>query len=889
MTKDRLMIIDGSSLIHRAFYALPLLITKGGIYTNGVYGFLTMLYRIREEYNPDYICVAFDRSGPTIRHNAYAEYKGTRDKTPSELSQQFPIIKDILKNMGIKTLDMDRYEADDIAGTFAKKGSEQGYEVLLVTGDKDYLQLAEDDVKVILTKKGISEIETYDKQRINDEYRIEPSDFIDVKGLMGDKSDNIPGIAGIGEKTALKLIREYKSIEGVYDNLEAIPGKLHDRLADNKQIAFLSKKLGEIITNVPLDLEIKDLKPQAQNFEELAKIYEKLEFRSLKSKLPNMSKDLVDVNSYKEGIISISNLSEWDKLIGDIKKEGKFAFKFISREDYIEQNPIGLGIKVPNSNLYWCNINEIDFIQLENLKEIFESEKIDKISWDVKSDIIETIKMGWSINNLKFDASIAEYIINPSQSNLSINKLSEEYFENYGPDIEALLGKGKKRKKYEDLSQEELINYTAFILETVVKLEPLMIKIIKDRSMDELFDEIEMPLVEVLAHMENKGVLVDKNKLDELGIEFEEEINKLIEQIYELATIEFNINSPKQLGEILFDRLELPVVKKTKTGYSTDIEVLESLKGEHPIIEKVLRYRQIVKLKSTYIDGLKMMISKRTGRIHSKFNQTVTSTGRISSTEPNLQNIPIRSEDGRRIRKAFIAQRPDYRFLDGDYSQIELRLLAHISDDPKMKEAFINDEDIHTKTASEVFEVPLEEVTLDLRYKAKTINFSIIYGISDFSLSKDIGISRKEARKYIDGYFNNYKLVKKYMDDAISKGKENGYVETLLKRRRYIPELESKNYNIRSFGERVAMNMPIQGSAADIIKMAMVSIYKKLKEEKLLSKLVLTIHDELIIEAHKDEIKHVKKMMKTTMEEVISLNVPLKVEIVEGDSWYDTK
>lgn len=848
-----------------------------------------MLYRIREEYSPDYICVAFDRSGPTIRHEEYAQYKGTRDKTPSELSQQFPIIKDVLKNMGIKTLDMAKYEADDIAGTFAKKGSKQGYEVLLVTGDKDYLQLAEDNVKVILTKKGISEIETYDRQRIVDEYGIQPLDFIHVKGLMGDKSDNIPGIVGIGEKTALKLIKEYGSIEGVYDNLEAIKGKLHDRLADNKQIAFLSKKLGEIITNVPLDLEIKDLEPAEQNFEELAKIYERLEFRSLKAKLPNMKQDSVDVNSYKDDIIFISSLSQWDSLIEDIKKEGKFAFKFISREDYIEQNPIGLGIKVPKANLYWCDINQIDLIQMENLKILFESDKIEKISWDVKSDIIETIKMGWSINKMIFDASIAEYIINPSQSNLSINRLSEEYFENYGPDIETLLGKGKKRKKYEELTNDELLNYTAFILETVVNLEPIMIEIIKNRNMNKLFNEIEMPLIEVLAHMEHTGVLVDKNKLDELGNEFEDEINKLIEQIYELATVEFNINSPKQLGEILFDKLELPVVKKTKTGYSTDVEVLESLRYEHPIIEKVLRYRQIVKLKSTYIDGLKTMISKRTGRIHSKFNQTITSTGRISSTEPNLQNIPIRSEDGRRIRKAFIAQKPDYRFLDGDYSQIELRLLAHISDDPKMKKAFINDEDIHTKTASEVFEVPLEEVTLDLRYKAKAINFSIVYGISDFSLSKDIGITRKEARKYIDGYFNNYKLVKTYMDEAIAKGKEDGYVETLLNRRRYVPELESKNFNIRSFGERVAMNMPIQGSAADIIKMAMVSIFNKLKQEELLSKLVLTIHDELIIEANKNEIDYVKKMMKTTMEEVIVLNVPLKVEIIEGDSWYDTK
>ena len=497
--------------------------------------------------------------------------------------------------------------------------------------------------------------------------------------------------------------------------------------------------------------------------------------------------------------------------------------------------------------------------------------------------------MGWDFKGLEFDASIAEYIINPSQSNLSINKLSEEYFSEAGPDIDGEIGKGKGKKMIRELEASFVERYMAFTLEKIEKLEPVMMDIIHERKMDQLFKEIEMPLIEVLAYMEYYGVKVDKQELDVLGKEFDIEIKELLDQIYKLAGKEFNVNSPKQIGEVLFEDLGLPVIKKTKTGYSTNAEVLDELKGEHEIVEKILRYRQLVKLQSTYIEGLKGMIDQNTGRIHTRFNQTVTSTGRISSTEPNLQNIPIRSEEGRLIRKAFIAQTPDYVFLDGDYSQIELRLLAHISSDPKMLDAFINNEDIHTKTAAEVFGYPKDEVTSELRYKAKAINFSIIYGISDFSLSKDIGISREEARKYIDNYFENYTGVRSYMDDAVAKGKENGYVETLLNRRRYVPELASRNYNIRSFGERVAMNMPIQGSAADIIKMAMVNVFKVLKDKKLKSRLILTIHDELIIEAHRDEVQDVKQMMKETMENAIKLQVPLRVDILEGDSWYDTK
>ncbi|HOK62520.1 MAG TPA: DNA polymerase I [Soehngenia sp.] len=886
MQAKTLMVIDGSSLVHRAFYALPLLSNKSGVYTNGVYGFLTMLYKVLDEYKPDYICVAFDRKGKTFRHEEYENYKGTRDKTPSELSMQFPILKEILENMGIKTIDLDMYEADDIAGTLAKKAEDKGLNVYLVTSDKDYLQLATDKVKIIMTKKGITEIEEYDRKRINEEYGIEPKQFIEVKALMGDKSDNIPGIDGIGEKTALKLIQQYGSIENIFDNVTEIKGKLREKLIEGKNIAILSKRLSEIITQVPLDFDIEDLTFGNQNTKELKNLFEDLEFKSLLNKIDSGFEETKPMKVFQ--IKEIETDEDLEYLINKIKEVKEITFKFVV-DDYIYENAIGLGIKVKGENASYLDFTTIGLENLKVLENVFKNEDIIKNSWDCKSDIVSLFKMGWDVLGLEFDTAIAQYLINPDQSDYAIDKIAEEYLEINGNNLENLLGKGKSKKNFKDIEKKEIINYIAFVLNTIELSKPKMLEIIEERQMEELFLNVEMPLVEVLASMEYFGILVNEKELDDIGKSFDNEINNLINDIYQLAGEEFNINSPKQLGYILFEKLKLPTVKKIKTGYSTDIEVLEELKDVHPIAEKLIRYRQIIKLKSTYIEGLKPMINKNSGRIHSKFNQTVTSTGRISSTEPNLQNIPIRSEDGKKIRRAFVAQQPDYLFLDADYSQIELRILAHLSNDRKMIEAFINDEDIHMKTASEIFGVELTDVTPDLRAKAKTINFSIIYGISDYSLSKDLGISRKEARKYIDEYFENYSGVKQYMENSVSKAKEQGYVETILNRRRYIPEINSNNYNIRSFGERVAMNMPIQGSAADIIKMAMVEIYRDLKHKNLKSHLVLTIHDELIIETYVKEQKYVKSMMKEKMENVVKLKVPLKVEIAEGASWYDTK
>lgn len=889
MEKKKLMIIDGSSLLHRAFYALPLLTTKDGIYTNGVYGFLTMLYRIQDSHKPDYICVALDKKGPTFRHKEYEEYKSNRQSAPSELAQQFPIIREVLDTMNITYLELDDYEADDIAGTLAKEGEEEGLEVILVTGDKDYLQLASDQVQVLLTRRGITEMETFDRAKIVEEYGIEPEQFIDLKGLMGDSSDNIPGVPGIGEKTGLKLVKEFGNIDKVYENLDKVRGKrLKENLIEYKNTAYLSRKLSEIIRNVPLDVELEDLRMKDPDWEKLVSLYEEFEFKSLLNRIPaeySNREDDIEIE-YKSEVIE----GDYQAIVDKIQDEKKFAFKFLTETgNYIEDDILAIGIKAGDSPVYYIDLQEDLDKFVDQFKSAFEDEEIEKIGYQLKADIAILFRLGIQINNYTFDAIIGQYLIDPSQSNYSINNLSEEYLNFYGIDEEELLGKGRNKKSFKELKEEDRVDYLSFIIGSLYKLEGKMKKLIKKDNMEELFYQVELPLIEVLASMEYTGFKIDRKELERLGEEYNKEINSLTEEIHQMAGMEFNLNSPKQMGEVLFEKLGLPVIKRTKTGYSTNMEVLEKLKPQHPIIEKILRYRQIVKLKSTYIDGYINLINEKTKRIHSRFNQTITTTGRISSTEPNLQNIPIRTEDGRKIRKAFIAQKPDYTLVDADYSQIELRVLAHISQDEKMIAAFKNNEDIHTKTASEVFHVPMEEVDGRLRDNAKAVNFGIVYGISDYGLSRDLDIPRKEAREYIDKYLENYKQVKEFMARTVENGKEKGYVETLLHRRRYVPELKARNFNVRSFGERIAMNTPIQGSAADIIKIAMVRVYKELKKRGLKSRLLLQVHDELIIETHKSEIDEIQLMLKEIMEDAIRLDVPLKVDIQIGDSWYDTQ
>ncbi|MCK9443877.1 MAG: DNA polymerase I [Tissierellaceae bacterium] len=885
MDRKKLMVIDGSSLLHRAFYALPLLSNKEGIYTNGLYGFLTMLYKVQEDINPDYLCIVFDKKGPTFRHKEYDKYKAHRSATPSELAQQFPIMKDILEAMNISYLELSGYEADDIAGAIAKKG-EKDYEIFLVTGDKDYLQLATDNTKVLITRKGITEIEEYDRNKIIDEFGITPHQLIDLKGLMGDASDNIPGVPGIGEKTGLKLLKEYDTIENIYENLDNIKGKkLKENLTENKQLAFLSRRLGEIMTTVPTDIDIDEFQVKEPKWDKLKSLYENLEFNSLLKKITFEGEEVKSVGLE----YNIIKDNQYSFIIKEIEKEKKFSFKIITAEDnYIESEIIGIGIKTKNkpTNIILFEDDKKKFF--EEFKTIFEDEKIEKIGHNLKKEIVTLLRMSIQLSGMSFDSMIAGYLLDPTQNGYFIKNLSEEYLSIPGTDEEKILGKGKKRKSYNQLTEKELGEIVSFTLDTVFSIEDKMMKTITEQEMIDLYNDVELPLVEVLANMEYEGFKIDTNELKRLGKEYDEEIEKLTREIYNLAGAEFNINSPKQLGEILFDKLGLPIIKKTKTGYSTDAEVLDKLKDMHPMIEKVLRYRQIVKLKSTYIDGLLALINEDTKRIHSSFNQTITSTGRISSTEPNLQNIPVRTEDGRKIRKAFVAE-DGYSLVDADYSQIELRILAHISKDPKLIDAFIHNEDIHRKTASEVFNVSMEEVSSHMRSSAKAVNFGIIYGISDYGLSRDLNITRKEAKIYIDKYLKNYEKVKDYMEDIVNIGKEQGYVETILHRRRYVPELQARNFNIKSFGERIAMNTPIQGSAADIIKMAMVKVFWELKKRNLKSRLILQIHDELIIEAPINESEEVKKILKDVMENSIKLDIPLLVDLEVGDSWYETK
>lgn len=888
--KETLMIIDGSSLIHRAFYALPLLSTKDGIYTNGAYGFLTMLHKLKEDYPMDYICVVFDKKGPTFRHEAFEQYKANRLATPDELAQQFPIIKEILNAMNIVQLEIDGYEADDIAGTLSKLGEENNLKVILVTGDRDYLQLASNMTTVLLTKKGITELIEYDENKFIEEYGITPKQFIDLKGLMGDKSDNIPGVPGIGEKTGIKLLKEFGSIENIYESIDKIKGKLRDNLIENKTSAFLSKKLAEIIRTVPLQLSLEDLTLKEPDWEKLKELYTRFEFNSLLSKLSNDGMQKESPSEYQVDYKIVEN-DDYELILEEINASKYMYFKFLFEEEHYINSPIlGIGIKAGEKTSYYIDFNKNSVEKFtQTFKQYFESEEIEKLGHMIKMDIYALLKLGINIDNIVFDSMIGKYLLNPAQASYSIDELAKEYLNINVINVEELLGKGKNKKSFKDLDLQKRAEYISIVLDVISKIKDPIAEAISQLNMKKLYYEVELPLAKVLAHMEYYGFKVDIDVLNQLGDSYNQEIEQLTNEIYELAGQEFNISSPKQLGFILFEKLNLPVIKKTKTGYSTDAEVLEKLKGLHEIVEKILRYRQLVKLKSTYIDGLLNVVDKETSKVYSTFNQTVTNTGRISSQDPNLQNIPVKTEEGKEIRKAFVPQNDEYVLVDADYSQIELRVLAHISQDPKLIEAFYNDEDIHTKTASQVFNIPKEEVTPLMRSRAKAVNFGIIYGISDYGLSRDLNIPRKEAKRYIDSYLNNYDKVKSYMDNIVAIGKELGYVETILNRRRYIPELKSRNFNVRSFGERIAMNTPIQGSAADIIKVAMVKVFDELNRRKLKSRLILQVHDELIIETHKEELDQVKDIVKDIMENCIKLDVPLKVDLKVGDSWYEAK
>ena len=899
----KLVLIDGNSILNRAFYGImgsKMLQSKDGTPTNAVYGFLAILFKILEDIKPEYLVVAFDLKGPTKRHEMYDGYKANRKGMPDELACQMPIIKEILRAMKIDIVEKQGYEGDDILGTLSVYGEKQGLDVTILSGDRDTFQLATDKVTIRIprTKMGKTEVEDFNKAKVEEIYNLEPKQLIEVKGLQGDTSDNIPGVPGIGEKTALKLIQEYKNIENLYKLLEEgkaedVKGKTRERIIENKDLAFLSKELGTININAPIEENLEEFKVEEWDKPKVLKLFKELNFNRYIERFNLASEDEIEpeevVEKYDVEEIDIDKAKEI--ILKTKELFYHFSTKEVNKPEYIIKK------EFESFSFYNKEENKAYFVKLSEdsynaLKEIFENKEIKKYGYKTSEDYILLKQRGILPQNIIYDAEVAVYDLDPSNMKYKMQDVAYQYLD-FNME-EYLNGLGIKKQEQINLFEENADNdeYERYLntlyCYLIQKLYEKTTEELERLEETDLFNNIEMPLVEVLSEMQYEGIQIDKDELEEFGVTLKQNIEELTQEIYTLSGTEFNINSPKQLGEVLFEKLELPVIKKTKTGYSTDVDVLEKLKKEHPVIEKILEYRSLTKLNSTYVEGLKPYINPVTGRIHSYFHQTITATGRISSTEPNLQNIPTRIELGKQLRRAF-KPKEGYLFIDADYSQIELRVLAHISNDEHMIEAFNNNEDIHKQAAASVFKVPINEVTKEQRTHAKAVNFGIVYGISDFGLGEQIGVSRKKAKEYIDQYLEKYSGIKQFMSDIVEEAKEKGYVETLFKRRRYIPELKSKNFNIRQFGARTAMNTPIQGTAADIMKIAMIDVFNKLKERKLKSKLILQIHDELLIETKEEEKEEVKNILKTSMENAIKLKVPLRADVSEAYNWYDLK
>ena len=901
----KIVLIDGNSILNRAFYGImgnKMLTTPDGKYTNAVYGFLAILFKVLEDIEPEYLMVTFDLKAPTARHKLYDGYKATRKGMPNELAEQMPILKDILKSMNIKVIEKEGYEADDVLGTIAKRAEKKSFDVTIVSGDRDTFQLTSSRVKVRIphTKVGKTETEIFDREAVLKKYGVTPKQLIEVKGLQGDTSDNIPGVPGIGEKTALELVKKYKTIDGLYEAIEKgeddLKPKARERLLENKELAMLSRTLGTINLEVPIEEDLEEFKIKEWNEEEVFAKFKELNFNRFIDRFNLKSEEGPKQNLAELFEIKTLN-TEYE--IKDLLEKIQNQLVFMLGTEQVEQDKLIIRKQIKSIYIYIDNIvYEIKFNTNEEFisyfKTIFENENIQKYSYRLNETYVLLMQNGIYLKGIKFDNEIAAYLLNPSNGKYKLDELANQYLSIDIPEyLEAVGAKQQKETQITLFSQDEVnVDFekyqNAIYMYTIAKLAEIMNKKLEEINSLKLFENIEMPLIKVLAEMQYEGIYVDKQELVSFGDKLKEEIEVIKQEIYKLAGEEFNINSTLQLGNILFEKLKLPVYKKTKKGYSTDVDILEKLKPEHPIIEKILEYRGFMKLNSTYVDGLIVYINEYTHKIHSYFHQTITATGRISSTEPNLQNIPTRTEQGKQIKKAFKAQE-GHIFIDADYSQIELRILAHISKDRNMRSAFQNEEDIHKQVASKVFNVPLEEVTKEQRTAAKAVNFGIVYGISGFGLAEQLGISRKKAEQYIEQYLEKYKGVKEFMDRIVEKAKEQGYVETLFHRRRYIPELSSNNYMVRQFGARAAMNTPIQGTAADIMKIAMIEVNKKLEEEKLNAKLILQIHDELLIECKIEEKEEVKKILKESMENAVKLSIPLEVEVSEASNWYDVK
>lgn len=880
---DKIMLLDGNSLINRGFYAIPLLTNKNGEYTNGVYGFFNIFFKLLDDEKPQRAIVCFDLPKPTFRHLKYEAYKGTRKGMPEELRPQLPLLKRLLTAMNITVVDLEGYEADDLLGSLAVLAKNKGLEPVIVSGDRDLLQLADvARIKIPKTKGGTTVVEDYNSETVVEKYGVTPKEFIEVKALMGDTSDNVPGVPSIGEKTATKIIQQYKTVENAVENAEEIkPKKASENLITFKEQAFLSKWLVTINTQAPVEIDFDMCLTDSMYNQNSLELFKEYEFKSMLSRFNAIVQ--CESKSIEHSYTLINTVEDAKKLVNGLN-----PFEAVSYKLFKDIDGVCISICQREYESYLINLNEADFFNV--FKSFFESE-CSKITHDGKSDIVFLKRNNIELKGIVFDTMLAYYILDSNKSTYEYNDIAQGFLNENYPDHETVFGKGKSErtiKQLVNLGDNVAVDYCCAYSDVSFRAKAVMDKKIQELNQQKLYYEIELPLIYVLADMEYYGIYANREKLINYSLELDKKIQELTQQIYWLAGEEFNINSPKQLSVILFEKLGLKGGKKTKTGWSTSADVLEKLKDKDEIVAKVLEYRTFAKLKTTYADGLLNVMDKSTGKIYSTFNQTITSTGRISSTEPNLQNIPIKLELGRELRKVFEPEE-GYVFLDGDYSQIELRVLAHMAEDETLINAFKEGQDIHRLTASQVFNIPFEQVTPLQRSNAKAVNFGIVYGIGAFSLSQDLGISKKEADAYIDGYFTKYPGVKAYMTKMVEDAHKNGYATTIFNRIRYIPEINSSNFNLRSFGERVAMNMPVQGSAADIIKIAMLKVYKALKDNNLKSRLILQVHDELLLEVYKPELEQVKEILVTEMENAVLLSVPMEVDAHMGSTWYDAK
>ena len=882
MSRKRLFLIDGNSFCYRAFYAIRQLSNSKGQPTNAVYGFVTMLNKLVKDNAPDMLAVAFDLKGPTFRHKKYEEYKIHRKPMPDELVGQMPLIKKAVAGYNIPIYEMEGYEADDVLATLAKKAEAHGIDTFIVTGDKDALQLVDEHIKVVNPQKDNL---VFDAARVKEAFGVGPEGIPDLMALMGDATDNIPGVSGIGEKTAVELMKEFGSLDNLLKNVDKVKGEARKKaLRENEKVAILSKELALADVHVPIKVEFDELKLKEPDRGALLELFKELEFKSL-------IKDFTPKGKLDSKYELIDDEKKFKKLIGELKVLKEFAFDFeTTSEDPMLARLVGVSFSWKVGHACYVPVNkyhEIDAV-LEALKPVFENTHIHKVGQNIKYEYIVLSNYGIKLAGEMFDTMVASYLLNPSKFNHNLEDISIEYLgHKLTTPIEDLIGKGKKAITMDLVDVDKVCAYCCEDSDVTFRLKKILAKDVADKGLDELFYKVEMPLVKVLAEMEITGVSIDREYLGELSVEMEKKLGKLTKKIYEIAGEEFNINSPKQLSHILFEKLKLPIIKRTKTGISTDEDVLTKLAASHKLPHTLIEYRELSKLKSTYVDSLPLLINPKTGRIHTSFNQTVTATGRLSSSEPNLQNIPIKTEEGRKIRKAFVPSAKGNVLLSADYSQIELRILAHLSGDKHLIKAFREGLDIHSFTASLVFGVKEHDVTPEMRGMAKTVNFGIIYGMSPYGLSQSLNIDVNKAKEFIDAYFERYPDVKKCLDGMMDEARKQGYVTTILGRRRYIPEINSPDMRIRQFAERTAINAPVQGSAADVIKVAMIAIYEKLAKAHLKTRMTLQVHDELVFDVPKDELKESYEIVKDGMEKVIDLMVPIEAHVEVGKNWLD--